>query len=113
VNGPQHMRTWPFNVRLICYAPGYFALYAICNFLFVAGQVIPGVIIKAIFDRLTGHEAVGFAIPALIALFVAIETARFAISFSEVWSYGTFFLTTGALLRRNILAAIMRRHSSP
>jgi ATP-binding cassette, subfamily B, bacterial len=106
---PEHMATWPFNVRLMRYAPDSYAVYALSIFLFLTGQVIPGIVIKAIFDRLTGHEAAGFGIPALIALFVAIETARFAISFSEVWSYVTFFLTTGALLRRNILAAIMRR----
>ena len=105
----EHMATGPFNVRLMRYAPGLYAVYALSIFLFPTGQVIPGIVIKAIFDRLMGHEAAGFGIPALIALFVAIETARFAISFSEVWSYGTFFLTTGALLRRNILAAIMRR----
>jgi ABC-type multidrug transport system fused ATPase/permease subunit len=105
----EHMATWPFNVRLMRYAPGTYAVYALSIFLFLTGQVIPGMVIKAIFDSRTGHQDAGFGIPALVALFVAIETARFAISFTEVWSYVTFFLTTGALLRRNILAAIMRR----
>lgn len=105
---PEHMDTWPFNVRLMRYAPGSFAVYAIFTFLFVAGQVIPGIVIKAVFDRLTGHEA-GYGIPTLIALFVAIEIARFTTSFGQVWGDVTFRLTTGALLRRNILAAILNR----
>jgi ATP-binding cassette subfamily B protein len=109
VNGPQHMGTWPFNVRLVRYAPRSYAAYALCNFFFLAGSVIPGIVVKGIFDRLTGHETAGFGIPALIALFVAIESARFATSFGQVWADVTFRLTTGALLRRNILAAILRR----
>jgi ATP-binding cassette subfamily B protein len=103
------MNTWPFNVRLMRYAPGSFAVYGLFTFLLVAGGIIPGIIVQAVFDRLTGHEAAGFGIPALIALFVAIEVARFATSFGHEWGYVTFVLTGGALLRRNILAAILRR----
>ncbi len=109
MNDDHHMDTWPFNVRLMRYARGSFAVYAIFNFLFLSGQVIPGILIKAVFDHLTVHDAAGYSIPALIALFVAIEAARFAASFGQVWGDVTFRLTTGALLRRNILAAILQR----
>jgi ATP-binding cassette subfamily B protein len=109
MNGQEHLHTWPFNVRLMRYAPRSFAVYAIFTFLFVAGQVIPGIVIQAVFDHLTGRETAGFGIPTLIALFVAIEAARFATSFGQVWGDVTFRLTTGALLRRNILAAILHR----
>jgi ATP-binding cassette subfamily B protein len=91
------------------FAPGSYAVYALANFLFLAGQLIPALIVKAIFDRLTGHATAALGIPALIALFVAVESARFALSFAQVWGYVTFLLTTGALVRRNILAAILRR----
>jgi len=109
VNAPGHMKTWPFNVRLMRYAPGSFAVYAFFTFLLVAGEVIPGVIVQGIFDRLTGHQDAGLGMPALIALFVAIEVARFATAFGHEWGYVTFVLTAGALLRRNILAAILNR----
>lgn len=105
----EHLATWWFNLRLMRYAPGSWTVYFLLNFLFLAGQIIPGIIVKAIFDRLTGHEAAGFSVAALVALFVAIETARFATSFGEVWAGVTFRLTTGALLRRNILGAILDR----
>src|SRR5437016_5767002 len=99
MNAPQHMRTWPFNVRLMRYAPGPFAVYGVFTFLLVAGEIIPGIILQGIFDRLTGHEPAGsHAIAALIALFVAIEVARFATSFGHEWGYVTFLLTGGALL---------------
>jgi ATP-binding cassette, subfamily B, bacterial len=109
VNAPQHMRTWPFNVRLMRYARRSFAVYAFFTFVLVAGEIIPGIIVQGIFDRLTGHEAAGLGISALVALFVAIEVARFATSFGHEWGYVTFVLTGGALLRRNILAAILNR----
>jgi ATP-binding cassette subfamily B protein len=38
-----------------------------------------------------------------------MEVARFATTFGQVWGDVTFRLTTGALLRRNILAAILQR----
>src|SRR5437588_8832181 len=103
------MKTRPFNLRLMRYARGPFAVYAFFTFVLVAGEVIPGLIVQGIFDRLTGHEAAGPGIPALIALFVAIEVARFATSFGHEWGYVTFLITAGALLRRNILAAILNR----
>lgn len=106
---PDHLKTWPFNRRLIRYAPGPFAIFALFNFLFTAGAFVPGLVVQAIFDRLTGRADVALGIPALIALFVAIEVARFAGSFGQVWGDVTFRLTTGALLRRNMLAAILDR----
>lgn len=109
MNAREHLDTWPFNVRLMRYAPGPFAVYAVFTFLFVAGGVIPGLVVQAIFDHLTGHREAGFGIPVLVALFAGIEAARFACSFGQVWGDVTFRLTTGALLRRNILAAILSR----
>ena len=99
MSAPEHMDTLPFNVRLRRYAPGSFAVYAIFTFLLEAGGVIPGFIVQAVFDQLTNHQAAGFGIPTLIALFVAIEVARFATSFGHEWGYVTFFITGGALLR--------------
>jgi hypothetical protein len=83
VNAPQHMKTWPFNVRLMRYARGSFAVYAFFTFVLMAGEIIPGIIVQRIFDQLTGHHAAGLGIPALVALFVAIEVARFATSFGH------------------------------
>jgi ATP-binding cassette subfamily B protein len=104
-----HLRTWPFNMRLIRYAPGPFAIYGFFTFLMVAGEIVPGVIVQAVFDRLTGHAAAGTGIATLVALFVAIEIARFAAVFGHEWGFVTFFITAGALLRRNILSAILSR----
>lgn len=109
MSSQEHMRTWPFNVRLMRYAPRPFAVYGSFTFLMVAGEIIPGILVQAVFDRLTGHLSAGFSISALVALFVALEVARFATVFGHEWGYVTYFITAGALLRRNILAAILNR----
>jgi ATP-binding cassette subfamily B protein len=105
----EHMKTWPFNLRLMRYATGPFAVYGVFTFILVAGEIVPGIIVQGIFDRLTDHAAAEPGIAVLIALFVAIEVARFATSFGHEWGSVTFVLTAGALLRRNILAAILNR----
>ena len=80
MNEPLHMATGRFNARLMRYAPRPFAAYAISTFLFVAGQILPGLVVQAIFDRLTGHEAAGLGIPALVALFVWVVPISYEVS---------------------------------
>ncbi|HLJ68496.1 MAG TPA: ABC transporter ATP-binding protein [Chloroflexota bacterium] len=109
MNAAEHLRTWPFNVRLMRYAPRSFGVCGFFTFLLVGGEIVPGLIVQGVFDRLTGHQTAGFGIATLVALFVALEVARFATSFGHDWGYVTFVLTGGALLRRNILAAILNR----
>src|SRR5579872_5159533 len=91
------------------YAPRSFGVCGFFTFLLVGGEIVPGLIVQGVFDRLTGHQTAGFGIATLVALFVALEVARFATSFGHDWGYVTFVLTGGALLRRNILAAILNR----
>lgn len=109
MTAPPHMRTSTLNLRLIRYAPGPFALYGLFTFVLVGGEVVPGIIVQRIFDRLTGQTPAGLGVATLVALFVAIEVARFATVFGHEWGFVTFVLTAGALLRRNILAAVLSR----
>ena len=50
-----------------------------------------------------------YKIALLIALYVAVELGRLAVSFGDIWGGVTFRLGAGGLLRRNILASILRR----
>jgi ATP-binding cassette subfamily B protein len=101
--------TWRFNRDLMRRAPRPYAVYFICNSIFGGlDDIMPAFIVQAIFNRLSGHATL-LSIPVLIALYVALEIGRFAFSFGMVWGDVTFRLGTGALLRRNILAAILDR----
>ncbi|MBI1800862.1 MAG: ABC transporter ATP-binding protein [Chloroflexi bacterium] len=103
------LETWPLNLRLIRYCAGPFAIH--CAFvLFVFGlQVAPGLIEKAVFDTLSGNAPAAPGVWGLIALLVATEVARLGGTVA-LEAYGwTFRGTVNALMRRNLLASILRR----
>ena len=48
-------------------------------------------------------------VPALIALYLSVGLARMVAAYGETWMGRTFRYRVGALLRRNLLAAHLRR----
>ncbi len=108
-NQSNGIATWTFNRRIMAYRPRPFAVYAVFHMLFFIGQLAPGLIEKAIFDRLTGAATVALGLWALVALYASVELARLATTFGTIWGDVTFQYITAGLLRRNILAAALRR----
>jgi ATP-binding cassette subfamily B protein len=107
--GRDGIATWTFNRRMMAYRPRPFAVYAVFHMLFFIGQLAPGLIEKAVFDRLTGAATVALGLWALVALYASVELARLATTFGTIWGDVTFQYITAGLLRRNILAAALRR----
>jgi ATP-binding cassette, subfamily B, bacterial len=105
----RRLKTWPFNWRLIVYRPWPFAIFSLFHTLFFVLQVIPGLIEKSIFDTITGAAPATVSIWGLIALYASVELGRQATSFGVIWGDITFRYTTGALLRLNLFASILRR----
>ncbi len=105
----RRLKTWPFNWRLITYRPWPYAIFCLFHILFFVLQVIPGLIEKSIFDTITGAAPATLSIWALIALYISVELGRQAATVGEIWGDVTFRYTTGALLRLNIFASILRR----
>ncbi len=105
----RRLKTWPFNWQLITYRPWPYAIFCLFHILFFVLQVIPGLIEKSIFDSITGAAPATLSIWSLIALYASVELGRQATSFGEIWGDVTFRYTTGALLRRNLFASILRR----
>ncbi len=105
----RRLKTWPFNWRLITYRPWPYAIFCLFHMLFFVLQVFPGLIEKAIFDTITHAAPATLNIWGLIALYASVELGRQATSFGEIWGDVTFRYTTGALLRRNLFASILRR----
>ena len=105
----RRLKTWPFNWRLITYRPWPYAVFCLFHILFFGLQVIPGLIEKSIFDSVTGAAPATLNIWGLIALYTSVELGRQATSFGEIWGDVTFRYTTGALLRLNLFASMLRR----
>ncbi len=98
-----------FNWLLIRYAPVPFLLLLISNSLYFGSRVVPGLIEKVAFDKLTGAAPVQLDIWALIALYISVELGRAVVNVGDNWCSWTFRGVVGALMRRNLLASALRR----
>lgn len=103
------MNTWWFVWRLIRYAPGLFLAQSILQIFFLVARVAPGLVERAIFDTITGAAPATVGVAALIALYISIGLARMVAAYGETWAGRTFRYRVGALLRRNLMAAHLRR----
>ena len=108
------MKTWQVIWHLIRYRPGLFALnLALATATF--GLPVPiGLIVRAFFDTLTGQAPLtaSVGIGGLIALFVATEVAGTAAGTGLSFTWGSFLYTGTALLRRNLLGAIVQGYGA-
>src|SRR5213076_380555 len=115
MNATQEVRaagklgTWPLNWSIIRYSPWFFALHAVLQIFFLGSRVLPGLIDKAVFDSITGSAPAVASIWALVALYISIGAARLVSTYAETWAGWSFRYITAALLRRNLLAALLRR----
>jgi ATP-binding cassette, subfamily B, bacterial len=113
---PKQIGTIEFNKRMIAFQGGTFALHSFFTILAFGLQVVPGLIVKAIFDEISGAAPLAaqtiFGVHMLwwlIILYVLVEVARLLLFFGSEWYGWTFRLVIGALLRRNLFASILRR----
>ncbi|MEA2575603.1 MAG: ATP-binding cassette, subfamily bacterial [Chloroflexia bacterium] len=98
-----------YNWRQIRYAPWPLMLLIACDVLFFGARVVPGLIEKAAFDRLTNAAPVQFDIPALIVLYISVELGRAVAYLGSAWGGWTFRGLVGTLVQRNLFAAALRR----
>ena len=112
------LKTWPFNGRIIRYQAWSFAVHSFFTVLMFGLQVMPGLIVKNIFDTISSGAAVtAGAGPAtdiarlwwLIALYLLVELGRLFLSIGSEWYGWTFRFVVGALLRSNLFASLLRR----
>lgn len=118
MNPPTTISTVKLNLRLIHYQWGAYTLhFAFCILVF-AEQLAPGLIAKAVFDRLAGGASVDSGqflgistLWWLIVVFLLIELARVFLAIGYEWYGTTFRLLTASLLCSNLFASILRRRS--
>lgn len=90
-----------------------YTLHFLFTILIFAEQLVPGLIVKTIFDRLSGQGVrteVTF-LWGMIALYLGIEAARLFVSIGYEYYGMTFRLLNTAMLRANLMASILRRRS--
>lgn len=105
--------TWKLNLLLIKYQWLPYTLHFFFCLLIFAEPLVPGLIIKAIFDSLSlttpAPALAGQNLERLIGLYVLVELARLVVAIGYEWFGMTFRLLTSAWLRANLFASILRR----
>ena len=101
--------TWEVTWKLIRYSPGPFLLYTVLWTFFLTSQLAPGLITRVILDDLTGAAPAGIGFWTLLVILAGVETSRLAANFSKRYGEETFRYTVEALLRKNIVANLLRR----
>ncbi|MEI7834343.1 MAG: ABC transporter ATP-binding protein, partial [bacterium] len=101
--------TWWIIWRLIRFRYGIFLLnLAAMIFLMMAAQ-LPGLVMRAFFDMLTGKQVMGINLWTLVVLIFVGELSEIIGIYGLVRTNVPFFVNTMTLLRKNLLRHILRR----
>ena len=103
-------RTWSINLKLIRFQGWNFTLHSFFTLLVFGLQVVPGLVVRQVFDTISGTTP-GSGTPwwIWVLLYVLAELARLFFVFGSEWYGWTFRITVGALLRSNLFANLLRR----
>ncbi|MEO5952518.1 MAG: ABC transporter ATP-binding protein, partial [Chloroflexia bacterium] len=101
---------WWYIQRLIRYKPGLYLLSgSLASFMFYVFPLVPGLIMKAIFDTLEPDATAGLNIWTLLILLVTAAIVRGGALVGAVMAEITLNQTHAALLRRNVFERILHR----
>lgn len=103
------MTTRRYLWRLMRYRPRLYLTNGLLWTIIHLSPLAPGLVAKAFFDALTGKGRAGVDVPGIIALLVATALARALLILGGALADTVHRFTTVALLRRNLLAAILAR----
>jgi len=101
--------TWTATWRLIRAGRRPFLLYAVLWWFFLASRTADGMVDRAIFDDLTGATPSGIGLWGLLAVLAGVHVARMVAFFAKTYGEETFRYVAQALLRKNIVAGVLRR----
>jgi ATP-binding cassette, subfamily B, bacterial len=115
VNPPKEMLSTPhFLWRIMRYDWWNFTAHSVLCIIGFGLQVVPGLVVKQIFDTISGAAPStrgADLLWGLIALYVGVEVARVLLLLGSEYYGWSFRLVVSALLRSNLFSAILRRSS--
>ena len=104
------IRPWQYLAKIVRQFPGwYLALLVGETMFFAVFPHIAGLLMRTIFDSLSGEAAIGVNVYTLIVLLVANAAAKAVAIFADVWVYFNFRWSVAALLRTNLFKYILQR----
>lgn len=104
------MKPFWYIWRLARFRPGLYLLNGLLtSILFYLFPLVPGLLVRQLFDRLTGAAPVQMGVWGLCALLVGTATARFMLTLGSIATDLTQFFAVGALVRKNLLAQVLQQ----
>lgn len=95
--------------RLIAYKPCLFLLGLGATVLQYVPELLPGLLLREVFNILTGNEPVGASIWTLVALLVALRPVKFVFYWLCMFFGLDFVIRIEALIKRNLYEQILLR----
>jgi len=105
----RSLSTWRAVQKLVRVGLWPFLLYAVLWWFFLTSPLAHGLIERALFDHLTGVTPARIGVWGLLALLACIHVARMGAFFAKTYGEETFRYVAQALLRKNIVANVLRR----
>lgn len=107
--GNAGLSTWRYIVRLARYRPWlYLTSGLLASVMFYLFPLLPGLVVKGVFDKLTGEATVSLSLWTLLALLAGIAVARQATIVGAVAAEVSLRLVISTLLRKNLLTRILK-----
>ncbi len=103
--------TWWMAMRLAAFQPGPWLVDAVAWTFVWSLPLASGFVLRMVFDQMTGEAAVEarLGLPALIALLLVVALLRISSIIVGVWINSSFVDTVRALVRVNVLEAILAK----
>lgn len=112
VNHPpkKNLPAWKVVLSIIHFRRWYILVdFASVMLIRLASEIVPGLILQAFFNLLTGSAAAGFNIGSVVALIFAAYLGRLLGAYGFVYADVPLFAEGATLLRKNILTHILKR----
>jgi ABC-type multidrug transport system fused ATPase/permease subunit len=94
---------WRHGARIVAAGPVTFAVYLAHYLAFYTLPLASGLILRAVFDALSGRSPAGLNVWSLVALMAGIEVARLVVIYSTVRFGQAFHLGLASLMRGAML----------
>ena len=103
------MNTIKASIEFVRQRPGLFALNSFLWMVIHTAMLWPGLVTKAIFDRITDNAAASLTIWTLVALLVGIGVGKFVSLYMGILTYVPFRMHVYGSLQLNMMKYILRQ----
>lgn len=107
MNQSSELKTYQLMWRMILYAPGVYFLNLVMWMSIMMLELVPGLIVKAFFDMLTGERTPRYGVWSIVAIVLGLALVRGAFMLGGALTDLRQGFIMKALLRRNLLERIL------